>query len=190
MESSRAPAVVYREASLVGKLLRDLLTDEFQAIRIDSAAGISARARVDPAHPADARPAREAVLEALPDLRGVRRPGRDRQGAEEQGVAEVRRIDRHQPDRGAGGDRRQHRPLRRQEVGRPARGHHRQDQPRGGQGNRPAGPAPRPGRHHRPRLHRHGGEEEPPEDPPGGGAGAEEGPLAVEGAGGVGLRAA
>ena len=38
MESSRAPAVVYREQSLVGKLLRDLLTDEFQAIRIDSQA--------------------------------------------------------------------------------------------------------------------------------------------------------
>jgi ribonuclease G len=37
MESSRAPAVVYRETSLVGKLLRDLLTDEFQAIRIDHA---------------------------------------------------------------------------------------------------------------------------------------------------------
>jgi ribonuclease G len=36
-ESSRAPAVVYREQSLVGKLLRDLLTDEFQAIRIDNA---------------------------------------------------------------------------------------------------------------------------------------------------------
>src|SRR5229473_385977 len=35
-ESSRAPAVVYREQSLVSKLLRDLLTDEFQAIRIDS----------------------------------------------------------------------------------------------------------------------------------------------------------
>src|SRR3954451_8011229 len=35
MESSRAPTVVYREQSLVGKLLRDLLTDEFQAIRID-----------------------------------------------------------------------------------------------------------------------------------------------------------
>src|SRR5512136_2713371 len=31
-ESSRAPAVVYREQSLVGKLLRDLLTEEFQAI--------------------------------------------------------------------------------------------------------------------------------------------------------------
>src|SRR5262249_12263890 len=35
-ESSRAPAVVYREQSLVGKLLRDLLTEEFQAIRIDN----------------------------------------------------------------------------------------------------------------------------------------------------------
>ena len=36
MESSVAPAVVYREQSLVGKLLRDLLTDKFQAIRIDN----------------------------------------------------------------------------------------------------------------------------------------------------------
>src|SRR6185312_6221467 len=36
-ESSRAPAVVYQEQSLVAKLLRDLLTDDFQAIRIDNA---------------------------------------------------------------------------------------------------------------------------------------------------------
>ncbi len=36
MESSRAPATVYREPSVVGKLLRDLLTEDFQAIRIDS----------------------------------------------------------------------------------------------------------------------------------------------------------
>jgi ribonuclease G len=36
MDSRRAPAVVYQEQSLVGKLLRDLLTDEFQAIRIDN----------------------------------------------------------------------------------------------------------------------------------------------------------
>jgi ribonuclease G len=35
-ETSRAPAVVYREASLVAKLLRDLLTEEFSAIRIDN----------------------------------------------------------------------------------------------------------------------------------------------------------
>ncbi len=34
-ESHRAPAVVYREPSLINKLLRDLLTDDFTAIRID-----------------------------------------------------------------------------------------------------------------------------------------------------------
>ncbi len=37
-ESSRAPAVVYQEESLVAKLLRDLLTDEYSAIRIDNEA--------------------------------------------------------------------------------------------------------------------------------------------------------
>ncbi len=36
MESSRAPAVVYCEQNVVGKLLRDLLTEDFQAIRIDN----------------------------------------------------------------------------------------------------------------------------------------------------------
>jgi ribonuclease G len=35
-ESQRAPAVVYREASLVSKLLRDLLNEEYQSIRIDN----------------------------------------------------------------------------------------------------------------------------------------------------------
>src|ERR1044072_6184100 len=35
-ESSRAPAVVYQEQSLVAKLLRDLLTDDYSAIRIDN----------------------------------------------------------------------------------------------------------------------------------------------------------
>jgi ribonuclease G len=34
-DAFRAPAVVYREDSLVAKLLRDLLTEEFSAVRID-----------------------------------------------------------------------------------------------------------------------------------------------------------
>jgi ribonuclease G len=38
MESSRCPAVVYREQGLVAKLIRDLLTDEFSAIRVDEEA--------------------------------------------------------------------------------------------------------------------------------------------------------
>jgi ribonuclease G len=37
-ESERTPAVLFREESLVTKLLRDLLTDQFQAIRIDDPA--------------------------------------------------------------------------------------------------------------------------------------------------------
>ncbi len=36
LEAMRPPAVVYREQSLVAKLLRDLLTDDYTAIRIDS----------------------------------------------------------------------------------------------------------------------------------------------------------
>src|SRR5262245_43998024 len=36
-DSLRAPAVVYREDSLIAKLLRDLLTEEFTAVRIDNA---------------------------------------------------------------------------------------------------------------------------------------------------------
>ena len=119
-------------------------------------AGTPARARPDRADHAEPRPAREALLEAVPDLRGVRRAGRDRQGAEEQGVAEIGRLDRHQPDRGARGDRRQHRALRRQAHQRTPRRHHRQDEPRSGE-NRAASPAARSGRHHRPRRHRHGG---------------------------------
>jgi ribonuclease G len=35
-ESSRAPAVVYQEQSLVAKLLRDLLSEEYSSIRIDN----------------------------------------------------------------------------------------------------------------------------------------------------------
>jgi ribonuclease G len=35
-ESQRAPTVLYREQSLLSKLLRDLLNDDYQAIRIDS----------------------------------------------------------------------------------------------------------------------------------------------------------
>ncbi|MFI5075890.1 MAG: ribonuclease E/G [Vicinamibacteria bacterium] len=38
LEATRAPSAVYREQSLVAKLLRDLLTEEYQTIRIDSLA--------------------------------------------------------------------------------------------------------------------------------------------------------
>src|SRR6202035_3306106 len=72
---------------------------------------------------------------------------------QEQGVAQVRRLHRHQSDRGAGGDRRQHRPLRGAEQ---PGGHRPPHQPRGGLRDRPPDPPPRPGRDHRHRPHRHG----------------------------------
>ena len=188
MESRRPPAVLFQEQSLVTKLLRDLLTDDYSAITARQRAGAPARRDARRADHAEPAAAGEAVHEGVSDLRGVRRPGGDRQGAAQQGVAEVRRLPGHQPDRGAGRDRREHRPLRRQEVQRPARRHDRQDQPRGGEGDRPPDPAARPWRHHRPRPDRHGGEEEPPEGLPGGREGAAARPLAVEGAPGVGFR--
>ena len=38
VDTSRCPAAVYREQSLVGKLVRDLLTDDYSAIRVDDEA--------------------------------------------------------------------------------------------------------------------------------------------------------
>ena len=115
MESSRAPAVVYREQSLVGKLLRDLLTDEFQAIRIDNAQEYQRVLELVERILPNLAPKVKLYTKPFPifDEYGVQ--ARDRQGAQEQGVAEVGRVDRHQPDRSARRDRRQHRPLRRQE---------------------------------------------------------------------------
>ncbi len=181
--------MLFREESLVTKLLRDLLTEQFQSIRLDDEVEhrrvVSFVQRVMPSM---VEP-REAVHEGLSDLRRVRRPGRDRQGAPQQGLAQVRRLHRHQPDRSARRDRREHGPLRRQEVRRPARGHDRQDEPRSGARDRAPGAAARSGRDHRPRLHRHGGEEEPPEGAAGRRAGAAQGSGAVEGRAGVRLRA-
>ena len=163
MESSRAPAVVYREQSLVGKLLRDLLTDEFQAIRIDNA---QEHQRV-----------LDLVERILPNLAPrVKLYTKPFPIFEEYGVqAEIDKALKSKVWLKSGGSIviNQTEALvaidvntgryRRQEDERPARGHDRQDEPRGGEGDRPADPAARPRRHHRARLHRHGGEEEPPE---------------------------
>ena len=108
----------------------------------------------------------------------IRRPGGDRQGAEEQGVAEVGgSIVINQTEALVAIDVTPAATSARSR--RTARGHDPQDQPRGSEGI-VRDPAARSRRHHRARSHRHGGEEEPPEGPPGGGAGAEEGSIAVK----------
>ena len=70
-----------------------------------------------------------------------------------------RRLHHHQPDRGAGRDRRQLGPLH---QGAFDRGHGAPDQPGGGRGSRPPAAPARPCRPDRHRLHRHGGEPQQP----------------------------
>ena len=163
MESSRAPAVVYREQSLVGKLLRDLLTEDFQAIRIDNAQ--------------EYQRVLELVERIMPSLAPkVKLYSKPFPIFDEYGVqAEIDKALKSKVWLKSGGsivinqtealvaiDVNTGRYVGKKTSG-PARGHDRQDQPRSGEGDRPADPAARSRRHHRARLHRHGGEEEPPE---------------------------
>ena len=77
----------------------------------------------------------------------------------------VRRLSRLRLRGGVHRHRRQHRPLRRLALARArrraARGHDRQEQPRGREGGRAPAAAARHRRDHRHRLHRHGEPEEP-----------------------------
>ena len=73
--------------------------------------------------------------------------------------AAIGRLHRHQPDRGAGLDRRQ---LRQGDARAQYRGHRAQDQSRGRRGDRPAAAPARPRRPDRHRLHRHGGAAQQP----------------------------
>ena len=72
-ESSRAPAVVYQEQSLVAKLLRDLLSEEYSAIPHRQRARVSPRVRARRSHHAGAFHPREALRQGVPHPRGVRR---------------------------------------------------------------------------------------------------------------------
>ena len=186
-ETSRAPAVIYREQSLVAKLLRDLLTEEFSAIRIDN--------------PQEHRHVMDLIARIMPNLAPrVKLYTKDYPIFEEYGVQpEIDKALKSKVWLKSGGSIviNQTEALVAIDVntGRyvgkrhgPARRHDRQDEPGGGEGDRAPDPAARSGRHHRARLHRHGRAEEPPEGVSGGGAGAQEGPLAVEAAPGVGLR--
>ena len=189
MESRRPPALLFQEQSLVTKLLRDLLTEDYTAIRIDDEA--------------EHRRVVALIERIMPNLLPrVKHYTKDFPIFEEYGVqGEIDKALRPKVWLKSGGylvinqtealvaiDVNTGRYVGKKSS-RPARRHDRQDQPRGGQGDRPSDPAARPGRHHRSRPDRHGGEEEPAESLPGGREGAAQGSLAVEGLAGVGLRA-
>ena len=140
MEAKRAPAVLHREESLVAKLLRDHLTDDYSAIRIDDAQE----------HQRAVRMIERIMPSLVPRILHYTKPFPI---FEEYGVqAEIDKalrskvwlksggLHRDQPDGSARRDRRQHRPLCREEGQRP-RGDDRQDQPGGGGRDRPPDPA-------------------------------------------------
>ena len=80
--------------------------------------GVRQGRRVRQPLPAQAGQPRQALHQARAHLRGVRHPAGARQGAAAQGLAQVRRLHRHQPHRSAGGHRRQHRQVRRPRLAR------------------------------------------------------------------------
>ena len=87
-ETQRAPAVVYREPSLVAKLLRDLLTDDYTAIRIDNAQEHQRVLEfIDRIMPALA-PRVKLYDKDFPIFEELRRTGRARQSSAQQGVAQ------------------------------------------------------------------------------------------------------
>ena len=158
-ENAKPPALIYHDLSLVERVLRDQVTDNFSSIWVDTEADyervLRFLGRFEPA----SGPPRQAVHQGHAAVRAVWNPGRNQQRAPLQGVAQIRRLHRHQSNGSPGRDRHQHRQIRRQN-GAPGR-HHSQDQPRCHPGNRSPDSSARSGRHHRHRLHRHGRAQEP-----------------------------
>ena len=156
---SQAPTLVYEEGSLIKRSLRDLYNKEIDEISVAGEAGYQRSARLH--EDADARQCQrgEAVSRrpAAVLAHGRREPAR-RDVLADRAVA-LRRLHRHQPDRGAGLDRRQ---LRTLDARAPYRGHRAQDQSGGGRRSRPPASPARPRRPDRHRLHRHGREAQQP----------------------------
>ena len=154
-----APVDIYEESDMIIRTIRDIFTSEVDAIYIDEQ---SAYER-----------AKEFLQLVMPryvsrlQLYEGKEPLFHKYNLDEE-IAKIHqrevpleagRLDRHRPDRGPGGHRRQQRQLPRRRLGRRNR---LPDEPAGRQGNRPPDPPPRPGRRDRQRLHRHAQGKAPP----------------------------
>ena len=176
---STAPALIYEEGNLIKRSIRDLYTRDIDEVLVEGEDGYrTAKAfmrMLMPSHAKRVQPYRDPQIGAVPPLPG-REP--DRRDPLADRAAALRRLRRDQPDRGAGRDRRQFRPL-------DARAQHRGDraahQPRSRRGDRPAVAAARPRRPDRDRLHRHGGAPQPGRGRAPAQGGAEERPRAHPG---------
>ena len=175
--SARAPAAASRPGYRPARPARP--GDRFLQIRLGGQRGrLREHSAIPAAVPAGRGSAREAVHAPGADLRRLQHFAGAREGAAAEGLAEIGRLYRDQPDRGTGGDRREHRQICGQVE--PPRRHDRQDQHGSGEGDRAADPAARPGRDHRRRLHRHGRAQEPAEGDAGARGSHAHGPRAVQ----------
>ena len=109
--ASSAPTLVYEEGSLIKRAIRDLYGKDVEEIVVAGEAGYrEAKAFMRLLMPNHVK----AVVPYRDTAAGVRQGGRRgaaRRDVLQSGHAEVRRLHRHQPDRGAGRDRRQLGPL-------------------------------------------------------------------------------
>ena len=158
---SRAPALVFQEADLSVRVVRDIFSARLRA------RGRRRRRPAPPprlvlhAHRARARRPRRALRGRAAAVRRLRgRPGDRRADGAPRRPAE-RRLPDDRLRRGADRHRRQLRLVHRPRQGRAARGHDHEDEPRGGRGGRQPAAAARHRRHHRHRLHRHGARAQP-----------------------------
>ena len=156
----KAPGLVFQEADLSIRVLRDVLTKEFDGAVIDDP---KQHQRVTSFFQ---RTAPELV--DLVELYEGYKPLFEREQVEEAyplgalapGGAAIGRLPDDRLRRGADRDRHQHGQLHRPRPGT-ARGHDHQGQRRGGRGGRAPAAAARHRRDHRHRLHRHGAGVEP-----------------------------
>ncbi len=153
-DNSKSPALIYHDLNLVERVLRDQVNADFSQIWVDTEEEYERVVRFAQRFQPSLVRRIKLYTKTTPLYEHFGIQERDQQRTEVQGVAEERRLHRDQPDRSAGGDRHQHRQVRRQDAatGR----HHREDQHRCDQGDRAPDPVARPGWHHRDRFHRHG----------------------------------
>ena len=152
---STAPALIYEEGNLIKRSIRDLYTRDIDEVLVEGEEGYrTAKAfmrMLMPSHAKRVQPYRDPQIglfhrfQVESQIDAIHSPVV---------AAALGRLRRHQPDRGAGRDRRQFGPL-------DARAQHRGDgaahQSRSRRRDRPPAAAARPRRADRHRLHRHGG---------------------------------
>ena len=88
-DSSKSPALIYHDLSLIERILRDQVSANFSSIWVDSEADYERIVRFLNRFAADAGAAREALHQGDAAVRAFRDSGRDLEGAALEGVAQV-----------------------------------------------------------------------------------------------------